>query len=146
MKTCSNCRLSKDDNQFYKDRQKKNGLTSCCKSCFKLYSDSHKIERANYAQQYRHRNRKTLIGYIRCLFGTIKQRCNNPNRNQYKDYGGRGIKVLFESSDEFVDYIVDVLKIDPRGLEIDRVNNNGNYEKGNIRFVTPQENCNNRRR
>lgn len=43
-----------------------------------------------------------------------------------------------------MNYVVDILKVDPRGFDIDRIDNNGHYEKGNIRFVTHKENCNNR--
>lgn len=38
------------------------------------------------------------------------------------------------------------LKIDPRGLTIDRIDNSGNYEKGNIQFITHKENNQNRRK
>ena len=52
--------------------------------------------------------------------------------------------VCFESLDDFRNYVIDVLKADPRGLQIDRINNGGNYEVGNIRFVTCLENNQNK--
>lgn len=79
-------------------------------------------------------------------FVGIKQRCNNPKYKGYKNYGGRGIRCLFKSSDEFVNYIINELQIDPRKLTIDRIDNDGNYERGNIRFVTQTENLKNRRK
>ena len=79
------------------------------------------------------------------VFVGIKQRCNNPNHKAYKYYGGRGIQNKFKSLDEFRNYIINELQIDPRKLTIDRINNNGNYEKENIRFVTQAENNKNKR-
>ena len=75
----------------------------------------------------------------------MKERCSNPKRKAYERYGGRGIKCLFNSPDEFINYVINELQIDPRGLQIDRINNNGHYEPGNIRFVTSKINNNNRR-
>lgn len=89
--------------------------------------------------------RCTINGHLRCIYQDIRQRCNNPKRNNYSRYGGRGIGLLF-TSDEFVDYVVNTLLVDPRGLQIDRIDNAGNYEAGNIRFVTAKENCQNRRK
>ena len=78
------------------------------------------------------------------MFNHINQRCNNPAIHNYSRYGGRGITNNFKSSDEFIDYIVYDLKVDPRGLQIDRINNDGHYGEGNIRFVAAKENNNNR--
>ena len=66
----------------------------------------------------------------------MKQRCDNPDNSKFKHYGGRGIECRFESNQEFVDYVINELKVDPRGLEIHRINNDGHYEKGNIEFLT----------
>lgn len=77
-------------------------------------------------------------------YNTAKSRCNNPKNSHYKHYGGRGIKFLFKES--FVDFVDYCLSIGwKEGLEMDRIDNNGNYEPGNIRFVTRRENVLNRR-
>ncbi len=47
--------------------------------------------------------------------------------------------------DEFRDYVTGVLGVDPRGLQCDRIDNEGHYERGNIRFVTAKENSHSRR-
>ena len=64
----------------------------------------------------------------------------------YKNYGGRGIKVKFACFEDFFDYVVNELRADPRGLTIDRIDNDGDYERGNIRFVSQVENLQNRRK
>jgi hypothetical protein len=90
--------------------------------------------------------KKTIKGFLISVWNHMTSRCNNPNDISYKNYGGRRIRCLFESCGEFTDYIVNKLKVDPRGLQIDRINNNGNYEPGNIRFVTHAENQKNKGR
>lgn len=74
----------------------------------------------------------------------ILERCNNPKCPSYKNYGGRGISVckrwmIFEN------FIADMGE-PPAGMEIDRRNNDGNYNKANCRWVTHKENCRNTRR
>ncbi len=113
---------------FHKQSAAKDGLTAQCKWC---------------AKKYRKKYSKTITGHLRHVFGSIKQRCNDPNKHNYNRYGGRGIKICF-TSDEFLDYVINELKIDPRGLQCDRINNDGDYERGNIRFVTNKVNCQNR--
>lgn len=79
----------------------------------------------------------------------IKQRCTNPNFKQWKDYGGRGIKVCDEWNgkhgfDNYYRWAITHGYSDD--LEIDRIDNDGNYEPSNCRFVTHKENMNNRKR
>lgn len=159
-KRCSKCKQIKSHSEFYKDKRHKDGLFSHCKQCHKQYAKPYQQHRAEslqaqkkYAQthreqiqQRRKRYFKSLKGYLRVVWHNMLKRCNNPDDNRYKDYGGRGIKVKFESFDEFFDYVVNDLKADPRGLTIDRIDNDGHYEKGNIRFITHKENCQNRQR
>ncbi len=83
-------------------------------------------------------------GYLRIVFSGMNRRCTDPEHKSYKWYGGCGIRVCFKSFDDFFDYVTNDLKIDPRGLTIDRIDNSGNYEKGNIRFVSQAENNRNK--
>ena len=71
-----------------------------------------------------------------------KSRCNNPNSGRYYTHGGRGIKFLFNSFDEFF------AAVGPRpdGMTLDRINNDGHYEAGNLRWATPSQQVSNRRR
>lgn len=91
----------------------------------------------------------SLINNLRVRYYSLNSRCNNPTDSDYKYYGGRDIQNLFTSSGDFVNHvmndlgIIELSQID--GLQIDRINNNGNYKPGNIHFVTPKENSNNRR-
>jgi len=73
------------------------------------------------------------------------QRCENPSIKYYKDYGGRGITVCAEWHDPvvFIDWAL--ANGWRKGLTIDRINNNGNYEPSNCRWVTQKENNRNKR-
>ena len=76
----------------------------------------------------------------------MKQRCYNPNNRSYKNYGGRGITVCQEWKEDFQTFydwaIANGYK---KGLEIDRIDVNGNYEPDNCRWTTSKKNNNNRR-
>lgn len=76
----------------------------------------------------------------------MKNRCNNPKVENYCNYGGRGIKVCDEwqhSSYSFIRWAID--NGYKEGLQLDRIEVNGNYEPTNCRFVTPMVNTQNRR-
>lgn len=64
-------------------------------------------------------------------------RCNNPKARSYKDYGGRGIKIC-DRWLKFENFLADMGEL-PLGLSIDRKDNNGNYEPGNCRWATAQQ-------
>lgn len=79
------------------------------------------------------------------VWQTMKSRCENKNRKKYKDYGGRGIKVCDEWQ-EAINFVSWALQNGyKKGLQIDRINVNGDYEPNNCRWVTPKENARNRR-
>lgn len=74
----------------------------------------------------------------------MMRRCYNPVDAAYKNYGGRGITV-YEPWHNLKQFVADIGHLHRKGLEIDRENNDGNYEPNNIRFVTHQVNADNRR-
>ena len=75
----------------------------------------------------------------------IKQRCYNKNSQGYKNYGARGINMCNSWFNSFENFFQDMGQ-KPKGLQIDRINNDGNYEPNNCRWVTPKENAANKRK
>jgi len=142
-KRCPQCKQFKPISQFSKDKQKKDSLRSSCKQCQNQYCRQYRLNHKPERRKYRKQHHKTIRGYLYNLWWLINRRCNNTKAHNYKWYGGRGIKVKFACFEDFYNYIKE-LKVDPRGLTIDRINNDGHYEKGNIRFVTQSENNRNR--
>jgi hypothetical protein len=76
----------------------------------------------------------------------MKQRCSDVNSIDFKDWGGRGIKVCDEWQDFMPFYEWSLANGYESGLSIDRINNDGNYEPDNCRFATRKVQNNNTRR
>lgn len=71
-----------------------------------------------------------------------KHRCTNPKDPKWKDYGGRGIKFLFTSFEQWF------AELGPRPgplFSVDRKDNNEGYEPGNVRWATKSEQIHNQR-
>lgn len=81
----------------------------------------------------------------------IKNRCYNPKSTNFEHWGGRGITMFsswVSNYQAFLNYILFTIGRAP-GPEysIDRINNDGNYEPGNLRWATrSQQNSNQRKR
>jgi hypothetical protein len=97
-------------------------------------------------RKYQKRNggRRTPNGYLNSAnrsthmaWENMKQRCLNENHRQYKDYGGRGISICNRWL-YFPDFVSD-LGLCPTGLTLERIDNEGNYEPGNIKWATQEE-------
>jgi hypothetical protein len=71
-----------------------------------------------------------------------RYRCRNPHCSVYQFYGARGIKFLFTSFEQF--FAVLGRRPTPEH-SLDRINNDGNYEPGNVRWATLKEQHLNRR-
>lgn len=77
---------------------------------------------------------------------SMLQRCNNPNSQRYKDYGGRGIKVCDEWIDSFVSFCEWSLDNGyNETLTLDRKDVDGNYSPDNCRWITNFEQQSNKR-
>lgn len=77
------------------------------------------------------------------IFHSAKQRCCNPNDQGYDNYGGRGIEFLFDSFEQFY------AEVGPRPspkYTLDRIDNNGHYELGNVKWSTRKEQLQNQRK
>lgn len=74
----------------------------------------------------------------------MMDRCYNPECEAYPNYGGRGI-VVCEAWHSIEAFIAGLPAGYQEGLEIDRRDNDGNYEPGNVRWATRSENTDNRR-
>ena len=102
--------------------------TKMCKSCGQKSSKTHGLSRSPEYRNWDH----------------VIQRCTNPNANHYDRYGGRGITVCEEwlkSFEKFLSYV------GPRPTPkhtIGRIDNEGNYEPGNVKWETRKEQSTNR--
>lgn len=74
----------------------------------------------------------------------MKDRCQKPNDKRYLHYGGRGIKVC-ERWLAFENFYADMQPTYQRGLSLDRIDVNGNYEPSNCKWATQTEQIANRR-
>lgn len=121
-----------------------------CGNQFEAIIDKVKINKASCGCLQREKMKKMCLNNIThgqkkhplySVWNNILYRCNDVT-NKY--YGGRGIKVCERWKDINL-FIEDMYSTYSKQLEIDRIDNDGNYEPQNCRWVTKKENCNNRR-
>jgi len=112
-----------------------------------------KIKIQNYHKNYRHQRKKT--NKLRARVGTylsfefnkkicqvfydIKTRCFNKKAQNYKYYGGRGIKCNISKNELIMLWFRDYAYL-LKKPSIDRIDNDGNYEYSNCRFIEMSKN------
>lgn len=134
-KKCSKCAEIKPIDQFSKTKYYSDGYSYHCKECRSVL-------------QTKYRNTKPLNNLYRSIYERCYKAADYGNELAYNRYQGRGIAMSDEflnDRDAFVEYIEPIYdearqKYGPDvKLVIDRIDNNGDYERGNLRFVTPLE-------
>jgi hypothetical protein len=75
---------------------------------------------------------------------TMRSRCTNPKVDSYHRYGGRGIRVC-EQWNDFTKFKDDIGESPGLKYSLDRFpNKDGDYEPGNVRWATDEEQANNK--
>ena len=132
-KRCWLCQCDCGNTIVVTTQELRNGDT---RSCGCLKTELTKIRLTTHGKNRTH---------LHNVWKAMRKRCSNVNNKDYCRYGGRGIKVCDEWQNDFLSFerwAINNGYIE--GLTIDRVNNDGNYEPNNCRWVTHKDQCNNR--
>jgi hypothetical protein len=95
--------------------------------------------------------RKRSIELMNCYmheyyaWQSMIQRCTRATHPKFNLYGGRGIMVCDRWRHSFLNFFKDIGPRPHVGLSIDRINNDGNYEPGNVRWADATTQARNKR-
>jgi len=118
-------------------------ITKSC-GCLNLEVQRESLANRNRTHNLSGNNSETRKFYH--LYVSIKNRCYDVDKPNFHNYGGRGIKMCDEWLNNIFAFI-EWCKVNgyKKGLQLDRINNDGNYTPDNCRFITHKENQNNKR-
>lgn len=103
-----------------------------CRNCMGPYNEHGEGPRGRCTAEYR-------------AWSSMISRCERPATRSYPYYGGRGIHVCTEWRRSYVAFLRDVGRRPSAQHSLDRIDCNGHYEPGNVRWATAQEQRRNRR-
>lgn len=92
-----------------------------------------------------YRNLSVLYPKECSAWHAMKKRCLDSKCPEWKNYGARGIKVCQRWLDSFRNFLIDIGPKPALHLSLDRIDNNGNYEPGNVRWATIKTQSRNKR-
>ena len=102
------------------------------------------LEKRKQASYVKHGfTRKGQTHWLYWRWSNIKRRCLDPNNKDFARYGGRGIKICSRWL-KFENFVADMENSYKEGLQIDRIDNNGDYSLANCRWTTSAENNRNK--
>lgn len=125
LKHCRWCGETKPLGQFHRHSQMKDGHLNKCAACVRAY-----------VREHRRRNP------LRKVWQHMVDRCRRPSHRYWHRYGGRGIKVCSRWS-VYENFLADMGPSFKSGLQLDRVDNDGDYEPSNCHWVTASANVRN---
>lgn len=124
----------------------RSGRSTRCKRCHnKEAATRPKPPQSDVGRKFQHIPSDVLWRLRRIVKHTTR-RCTNKMDLKYHDYGERGIEVKFIDAVAFIDHLITLPGYDDPSLVVDRVDNDGHYEVGNLRFTTYSESNYNRRK
>ena len=137
------CSCSCGNSIITEGRNLRKGNTSSCGCLHKEKTMERNVNRTGKNNpQYKHGGYGTRLYTI---WTDMKQRCTNPHSDNYKYYGGKGIKMCKEWSDDFAIFKNwALLNGYENHLTIDRISSAGDYQPENCRWVTKAENNRNK--
>lgn len=117
-----------------------------CEGCGSIqWQDFNQLQRGKSKGCQACSQKRKIPVWLEKRLAAAKSRCENPRDPEFKNYGARGIKFCFPSVIEAGLYLEALYPHISRTLEIDRIDTNGNYEPGNIRFASHKQNQANKR-